>query len=92
MRSLYDFEAAKEAVDITLNSDLYSRARALGVDLSQVVEMALAREVARLSVKKLEAEIREDIEALDAYEAEHGSFVAMACEHYRSATNDEYGR
>jgi hypothetical protein len=34
-------------------------------------------------------EIRQDLEALDAYEDEHGSFAEMVREHYQAADDDE---
>jgi len=89
MRSAkYNLKAAKQTVSLTLNSDLYAQAKALDINASQVAEEALAYEVARLRAEKLKAEIREDIEALDAYEAKHGSFVDMAREHYQLDSDD----
>lgn len=84
----YNLKAAKQTVSLTLNSDLYAQAKALDINASQVAEEALAYEVNRRRAEKLKAEIREDIEALDAYEAKHGSFVDMAREHYQSASDD----
>jgi post-segregation antitoxin (ccd killing protein) len=85
----YDLKAPKQTVSLTLNSDLYAQAKAFGINTSQVAEEALACEVDRRKAEKLKAEIRKDIEALDAYEAKHGSFVDMAREHYQSDLNDE---
>ena len=48
-----------------------------------------AQEVARRKAEQLEAEVRQDIEALDAYESAHGSFPEMVREHYRDANGDE---
>jgi antitoxin CcdA len=80
----YNLKAPKQTVSLTLNSDLYAQAKALGINASQVAEEALEYEVDRRKAEKLKADIREDIEALDAYEAKHGSFVDMAREHYGS--------
>ena len=80
----YNLKAPKQTVSLTLNSDLYAQAKALKVNASQVAEEALAYEVDRRRAEKLKAEIHKDIEALDAYEAKHGSFVDMAREHYGS--------
>jgi antitoxin CcdA len=88
MRMKYNLKAAKQTVSLTLNSDLYAQAKALDINASQVAEEALAYEVERRKAQKLKAEIREDIEALDAYEAKHGSFVDMARAHYQSAADD----
>jgi post-segregation antitoxin (ccd killing protein) len=84
----YNVKAVKRTVSLTLNSDLYAQAKALDINASQVAEEALAYEVNRRIAEKLKAEIREDIEALDAYEAKHGSFVDIAREHYQSAARD----
>jgi post-segregation antitoxin (ccd killing protein) len=84
----YDLKAPKQTVSLTLNSDLYAQAKAFDINASQVAEEALACEVNRRRAEKIKAEIREDIEALDAYEAKHGSFVDMAREHYQSAPDD----
>jgi antitoxin CcdA len=85
----YDVKAPKQTVSITLNSDLYAQAKKLGINTSQVAEEALSYQVYRRRAQLLEAEIRKDIEALDAYEAEHGSFVEMVREHYQSDGSDE---
>jgi post-segregation antitoxin (ccd killing protein) len=88
-RSIYDLKAAKQTVSLTLNSDLYAQAKRWSINASQVAEGALAQEVARRKAAQLKAEVRQDIEALDAYEATHGSFPEMVREHYRGANNDE---
>jgi hypothetical protein len=49
----------------------------------------LAHEVARRKAEQLKAEVRQDIEALDAYESMHGSFAEMVREHYRDTHKDE---
>ena len=87
--SFYDPKAAKQTVSLTLNSDLYAQARRCGINASQVAEEALAQEVARRKAEQLEAEVRQDIEALDVYESAHGSFPEMVREHYRDANSDD---
>lgn len=84
----YDLKATKQTVSVTLNSDLYAQARRFGINASKVAEAALAQEVARHRAEQLKAEIRQDIEALDNYESEHGSFPAMVREHYRAADDE----
>jgi post-segregation antitoxin (ccd killing protein) len=80
----YDLKAPKQTVSVTINSDLYAQAKGLDVKVSQVAEEALAREVAQRKTEQIRAEISRDLEALDAYEAKHGSFAEMAREHYQS--------
>jgi len=87
--STYDLKAAKQTVSVTINSDLYTQAKGLGINTSQVAEEALAEEVARHKAERLKAEIQQDLQALDAYEAEHGSFAEMVREHYQAPGADE---
>lgn len=89
MRSAqYDVKAAKQTVSLTINSDLYAQAKRFGINTSQVAEDALAHEVARRNAERLREEVRKDLQALDAYEAEHGSFAEMVREHYQSGTDE----
>lgn len=87
--SPYDIKAAKQTVSVTINSDLYAQAKGLGINASQVAEEALADEVAQYKAKRLKGEIQQDLQALDAYESEHGSFAEMVREHYQAAGADE---
>jgi antitoxin CcdA len=80
----YDLKAAKQTVSLTINSDLYAQAKRLGINTSQVAEEALAHEVARRNAERLREEVRKDLQALDTYEAEHGSFADMVRQHYQS--------
>lgn len=84
----YDPKAAKQTVSLTINSDLYTQAKRLGINASQIAEEALGHEVARLNAERLREEVRRDLEALDAYEAKHGSFAEMVREHYQAADDD----
>lgn len=83
----YDVKAAKQTVSLTINSDLYAQARRLGINTSQIAEEALAHEVARRNAERLRDEVRQDLRALDAYEAEHGSFAEMVRQHYQPGTD-----
>ena len=84
----YDVKAAKQTVSLTINSDLYAQAKGLGINTSQIAEEALAQEVARRKAERLKEEVREDLKALDAYEAEHGSFAEMVRQHYDPGSED----
>lgn len=84
----YDVKAAKQTVSLTINSDLYARARRFGINTSQIAEEALAQEVARRNAERIREEARRDLEALDAYELEHGSFAEMVRQHYEPDTDD----
>lgn len=84
----YDVKAAKQTVSLTINSDLYAQARRLGINTSQIAEEALAHEVAARNAQRLREEVRKDLSALDAYEAEHGSFAEMVREHYQPGPDE----
>jgi antitoxin CcdA len=86
--SSYDPKAAKQTVSLTINSDLYGQVRRLGINASQIAEEALAQEVARRKAERLREEVRKDLDALDAYEAKHGSFAEMVREHYQPLDDD----
>ena len=70
---LYDPQAAKRAVNVTLNGDLVARARAEGLNLSALAEQAVAAELARIAREKFEVEIAQSCRAHEDYLAEYGS-------------------
>jgi len=78
----YDPKAPKQTVSITLNSDLYSKAKMLGINASKVAEEALADEYARLRSEALLEELRRDLSAVESYEEQHGSFPELVRAHY----------
>ena len=75
--------AAKQTVSVTLDSELYARAKQFGINASRVAEEALAREVERHQAELLKAEIRRDLEACNAYTEKHGLFADLVRDHYR---------
>lgn len=79
---LYDVRAAKQTVSLTVNSDLYAKAKNLGINASQVAEEALSETLARRLADQVKAEIRQDLDAYDTYVAEHGSPAELARAHY----------
>ncbi len=85
---LYVAEAPRHTVSLTINSDLFARAKALGINASRVAEDALVRELERRRNASLLAEIRHDVAAAEAYAAAHGSFADMMREHYSKADDD----
>jgi post-segregation antitoxin (ccd killing protein) len=78
----FDPKAAKQTVSITLNSDLYAKAKSIGINASKVAEEALAYEYAHRRSEALKAEIRQDLAAMEAYAEEHGSFADLVRQHY----------
>ena len=78
----YDPKAAKQTVSITLNSDLYAKAKSLGINASKVAEEALATEYAACRAESLKAELREDVAAVDHYAEQHCAFADLVRQHY----------
>jgi post-segregation antitoxin (ccd killing protein) len=83
MRSpLFEPKAAKQTVSITLNSDLYAKAKSMGINASKVAEEALAQEYARRRSETIIAELRQDLAAAESYADQHGTFADLVREHY----------
>ena len=84
MRDLpYDVTARKQTVSLTVNADLYAKVKSAGVNASQIAEAALAQALIRRLTEQAKAEIRQDLEAANAYVAKHGSPAELARAHYR---------
>lgn len=82
MRQLpYDPAARKRTVSLTLNGDLYAKAKAQGINASQVAEAALAEALAARLTEQVRAEIGQDLVAYNAYVDKHGSPAEMLREH-----------
>lgn len=62
--ALYDRTASRKPTNLSVNSDLLERAQALGVDVANTLEEALASEVYK---RQREAWLAENREAIDAY-------------------------
>lgn len=84
----HNTKAAKRTVSLTINSDLYTQAKELGINASQVAEEALIQQVARRKAEQAQAEIQQDLEAANAYMAKHGSFTEMVRRHYHGSDED----
>jgi post-segregation antitoxin (ccd killing protein) len=81
-KPLFESKAPKQTVSLTLNSDLYAKAKSLGINASRVAEEAIGREYAVKHSELLAAEIRQNLEACDKYAEEHGSFADFVREYY----------
>jgi post-segregation antitoxin (ccd killing protein) len=79
---LFDPKAAKQTVSITLNSDLYAKAKSVGINASRVAEEALAVEYADRHRQALLADVQQDLAAADSYAEQHRSFADFVREHY----------
>ncbi len=75
MLSLYDVDAPKRPTNLTVNADLLAQAKRLDLNVSAVLEAALAEVVRQ---KKRELWLAENAEAIGVYNekvAEHGLFA-----------------
>jgi antitoxin CcdA len=70
---LYDTDAAKRPVNLTMNGDLVTRARAEGFNLSALAEEAVAAALAQRARQKWAEDIAQACRAHDRYLAEYGS-------------------
>jgi post-segregation antitoxin (ccd killing protein) len=83
MRDLpYELKAPKQTVSLTVNSDLYAKAKGVGINVSQVAERAMAEAYSKKRAELIAAEIREDLAALDDYATRYGDFAELARAHY----------
>ena len=83
MRDLnFDLNAPKQTVSVTLNSDLYAKAKSVGINASKVAEEAIADEYSKRCKEALLKELREDLAAVEKYEEQHGSFPELVRAHY----------
>jgi len=84
----YDARAPKRSVTLTLNSDLYTRAKALGINVSRIAERAVSDEYTRLERERLKRELHAEMQSIDAFITEHGSCAEMLREHYEARDDD----
>ncbi len=78
----FDPNAPKQTVSVTLNSDLYAKAKSVGINASRVAEEAIAEEYAKRRKEALLKELRQDLAAVEKYEEQHGSFPELVRAHY----------
>jgi post-segregation antitoxin (ccd killing protein) len=81
---LFKPKAPKQTVSITLNSDLYAKAKSAGINASKVAEEALASKYAELHAEAIRAELERGLSAAQTYADQHGSFADLMREHYES--------
>lgn len=79
---LFEAKAPKQTVSITLNADLYAKAKSVGINASKVAEEALATKYAEVRSEELIAELKLGLTAVESYADQHGSFPELAREHY----------
>ena len=71
---IYDPKAPKQTVSLTLNSDLYAKAKSFDINASRVAEEALAYAVRVKLTEQVKREVAQDIALANAYIAAHGHF------------------
>jgi antitoxin CcdA len=73
MRSpLYDVNARRKTVSITLNADLAAKASALGINISRTAEAAIIQAFETAEKAKIREEIREAVRITDALVSQYG--------------------
>jgi antitoxin CcdA len=70
---IYNADAPKRAVNVTINSDLVERARAEGLNLSALAEAAVTAALERIARARFDAEVAQACQVHDQYLAEYGS-------------------
>lgn len=74
MQTLYDFDAPKKVINLSLNSDLLKKSRALNINLSATLEQALKDKLKSIEAKKWVQENKNAIKAYNNFVAENGCF------------------
>jgi antitoxin CcdA len=74
MGSLFDPDAPKKATNLSINSDLLSKARAMKINLSATLERALQEKLAEASAGEWAEKNRTAIRAYNDFMEEHGCF------------------
>ncbi len=74
MQPLYDYDAPKKPTNLSLNSDLLKRSRALNINLSATLEQALKAKLAENQAEIWKAENKNAIQAYNEFVEKHGCF------------------
>ena len=85
---LYNTQAAKRPVNLTMNDDLVEKARAEGLNLSALAEGAVSAELARRARERWNVEIAEACAAHERYLAEYGSASELLRAHLEAEGGD----
>ncbi|MGB5325874.1 MAG: type II toxin-antitoxin system CcdA family antitoxin [Pseudomonadales bacterium] len=74
MQRLYDEDAPKKATNLSVNSDLLAKTKALKINLSATLERALEDRLIQAAADKWAAENKAAIRAYNSFVDEHGCF------------------
>ncbi|MFT4927541.1 MAG: antitoxin CcdA [Phenylobacterium sp.] len=72
--ALYDLQAPKKPTNLSLNSDLLKKTRALNINLSATLEQALKEKLRAVEVKKWAEENKNAIKAYNDFVDQNGCF------------------
>lgn len=74
MRTLYNYDAPKKATNLSINSDLLSKSKALNINLSATLEQVLRAKLAESEAETWKNENKRAIHAYNEMIEEHGLF------------------
>jgi antitoxin CcdA len=74
MQNLYDANAPKKSTNLSVNSDLLAKTRALNINLSATLEQALRHELAQAEASKWAKDNKVAIKAYNNFVEENGCF------------------
>ncbi|MFE8069424.1 type II toxin-antitoxin system CcdA family antitoxin [Marinobacteraceae bacterium S3BR75-40.1] len=74
MPTLYDPNAPKKAANLSVNSDLLAKTRALNINLSATLEQALKEQLAKREAERWVEENHAAIQAYNDFVDAHGCF------------------
>lgn len=74
MQTLFDSTAPKKATNLSINSDLLAKSRALKINLSAMLENALKEELAKNQAEQWKTDNRAAIQSYNEFVEENGCF------------------
>jgi len=74
MQTLYNLNAPKKPTNLSLNSDLLKRTKALNINLSATLEQALRTKLAEIEAESWAKENKRAIKAYNDFVEENGLF------------------
>lgn len=82
---LFNPGARRSTVSLTLNSDLYAKARQAGINVSRVAEQSLAQAYTEYRAAVLQRELEQDRKSIDEYVRDAGSLADFVRTHYEKS-------
>ena len=74
MHTLYDKNAQKKPTNLSINSDLLAKTRALNINLSATLELALKNQLAQVEATKWAENNKPAIKAYNEFVEQNGCF------------------